>query len=74
MAKTTAYVTVIHYATVEIDVDDLITEVGPKARSKRYLKDYALGQPADHIFHSKVESIVIDTIKEPKPKKGIGSY
>ena len=71
---TTARVVVVHYASVEIDVDELVAEVGPKARSKAYLKDYALGQIPEHIFHSEVESIDIETIKEPKPRKGIGSY
>lgn len=71
---TTATITVVHFATVEVDVDALVSEVGPKARSKAYLKDYALGQLIEGVYHSEVESIIIDTEKEEKPKLGIGSY
>jgi hypothetical protein len=43
VTKTTALVTMVFYATMELDVEELVRAHGPQARTKKFLTDYAIG-------------------------------
>ena len=73
--KKIAYITVVSYSTVEVDIEEMVREVGPKARTKTWLIEHAKGQIVADVYHTEAESIEYEYAEPVKKiRKGIGSY
>ena len=65
---TKAYVTLTLVEQVEIDVDSLVEEFGPKARTQKFLKEWAVG---NRDSSGMVIDSTFDTMVEPPKRKVI---
>ena len=63
VTKTTATVSFTLYQNVEIDVNELVRIYGPKARTKKFLIDYAVGNRGCKKIEAawSSDSMIIDT-------------
>lgn len=70
-----AYITITKVQQIEIDVDQLVEECGPRAKTQRFLKDYAAGNHSDGgvIIEMTFDGFEKE-VKPPKVRRGIGSY
>ena len=59
---------------VSFNLDELVREYGPKARTKAFLEDLAIGNRKDGVIIK--SEFDVEFIKPPvkKVRKGIGSY